>query len=917
MRLAGLVQPPVAERVASLRPTVASGGASVFELLGRLVVRWRFVMVAGWLVAAAILFFAPSLRDVGTADETSFLPRDVESVAARQLLAQGFPQDDAVGTATLVLLRDPGPLTDADRAYLREVSAWMTDPGGDPALDGVVKAVVTAENRPERTALLRSEDGTTEIATIEMTVPAFQERANDAVAAIREHLAETAPDGLAVHVTGQAGIGTDYLRAIADGTDRTTVVTIVLVVLILLAIYRAPLAALVPLITIGAAFLVARGLLGWLAQLGWSVSTLIDSFIVVLVFGVGTDYTIFLISRYREELGRIGAASRDVTGRAVAARVTVGRIGAVITASAATVVVGLSAMVIARFGMIQTTGPALAIAIVVALAAGLTLAPSLLVLFGPALFWPRHPKPLTAEMGTGVWDRVAAAIVRRPLVVSVVVVVAMAIPILLIPGARTDFDTLAELPAQSDARQGFDAVAAHMDKGRLMPMNVAIETPGLDLTSPEGLATFAALGDHLAAVEGVGSVRSLVDPTGEGVLDELRISPQVLDLAGTLGQVAANPQAIDLVVSDPATLGRLQAGLGWLEAVGRDVPAIGALPGAGQLATDLAAFDGALQRLAAGGLDPAEGTALRTEAADAAGRAAASLDALGSALAADPLHDLYLPDAAVVGDGTELARLVGEFVGPDGNVGRIVVVAQDDPYSTVAFETVDRLREALAEPVPGVPAGTTVLVGGSTAEFTDIRTTIDTDFRSVAIVTVIGVLLVLILLLRSLVAPVFLVATVLLSYGTTLHLAGGLFEGILGHGGMNYFLPLLVFVLLVALGSDYNIFVVSRIREESARRPIREGIRIGAARTGTVITSAGIILAGTFAALMTAPLEILFQVGAAVALGVLLDTFVVRSLLVPALIAVFGDLSWWPSGWVRRRPAGRPRAALPSAGRGP
>jgi putative drug exporter of the RND superfamily len=193
----------------------------------------------------------------------------------------------------------------------------------------------------------------------------------------------------------------------------------------------------------------------------------------------------------------------------------------------------------------------------------------------------------------------------------------------------------------------------------------------------------------------------------------------------------------------------------------------------------------------------------------------------------------------------------------------------------------------------------------------------DGDFRSVAVVTVIGVLLVLIVLLRSLVAPVFLVGTVLLSYGTTLHLAGGLFEGLLGQGGMNYFLPLLVFVLLVALGSDYNIFVVSRIREESAHRPIRDGIRVGAARTGTVITSAGIILAGTFAALMTAPLELLFQVGAAVALGVLLDTFVVRSLLVPALIAVFGDLSWWPSGWHRRRLSRRRPAGLSSAGRGP
>ncbi len=888
----------------------------MFELLGRLVVRLRLPIVVAWLVAAAILFFAPSLQDVGTADESSFLPRDVGSVAARELLARGFPEDDAVGTATLVLVREPGPLTDADRAYLDELAAWLTDPASDPALDGAVKMVVTAATRPERAALLRSEDGTTEIATIELTVPAFQERANEVVAALRARIAGTAPDGLRVHVTGQAAIGADYLRAIVDGTDRTTVVTIALVIVILLAIYRAPLAALVPLLTIGAAFLVARGLLGWLAQAGWSLSTLIDSFVVVLVFGVGTDYTIFLISRYREELGRVGAGSRDAAGRGIAARVTVTRIGAVITASAATVVVGLSAMVIARFGMIQTTGPALAIAIVVALAAGLTLAPALLVLFGPALFWPRHPRPVGQETGAGVWDRVAAGIVRRPLVVSLVVIAAMALPILLIPGARTDFDTLAELPAESDARMGFDVVADHMDKGRLMPIIVAIRTPATDLTSPDGLTAIAALGDRLAAVDGVDSVRSLVSPTGEGTPDEMRISPRLLELADGLERLGAGPAAVQLALADPGAVAGLRTGLGWLEARADDVPAFRALPGAGSLRADLVTLTAAMERLAAAD-DPATAAALAGEASQAAGRAAAALRSAGVELAGDPRRDLYLPDVSGGDAGEELDRLVGEFVGPDGSVGRIYVVAADDPYSTVAFETVDRLRDAVSGQIEGMPEETTVLVGGSTAEFTDIRTTMDGDFRSVAVVTVIGVLLVLVVLLRSLVAPIFLVATVLLSYGTTLHVAGGLFEGVLGHGGMNYFLPLLVFVLLVALGSDYNIFVVSRIREESAHRPIRDGIRVGAARTGTVITSAGIILAGTFAALMTAPLELLFQVGAAVALGVLLDTFVVRSLLVPALIAVFGDLSWWPSGWHRRRlPRGR-RAELSSAGRGP
>ena len=148
--------------------------------------------------------------------------------------------------------------------------------------------------------------------------------------------------------------------------------------------------------------------------------------------------------------------------------------------------------------------------------------------------------------------------------------------------------------------------------------------------------------------------------------------------------------------------------------------------------------------------------------------------------------------------------------------------------------------------------------------------------------------------------------TVLLSYGSSMGLAAWIFQDLLGQAGVNYFIPLMVFVLLVALGSDYNIFLMSRVREESEGRELREGIRLASARTGAVITSAGVILAGTFAALTTSPLLVLVQVGVIVSLGVLIDTFIVRSILVPALAASFGEWSWWPS---RRHGAPMPPAA--------
>ena len=876
----------------------------MFDRIGRAVVRAPLLVIAAWIAIAALcVLLAPSLSRVGSADETSFLPADVESVQARRIGAEAFPKDAAAATATLAFFREGG-LTPADAAYRDAFAAWLTDPATPAAVRDHVIGVTTVATDPLRAPEMRSEDDTTELASVRLDVVSFQQGANEAVSGIRAHAAATAPAGLVVHVTGSAGIGADYVASIVEGTDRTTIVTVFLVILILLAIYRAPLAALVPLLTIGAAYLVSRGLLGWVAEAGLKVSTLIESFVVVLVFGVGTDYTIFLISRYREELARTPDGGRSAASRAVAAQRTVARIGTVIAASAATVIVGLVSLAVARFGLVQTIGPAMALAIAVTLAAGLTLAPAFLVVFGPALFWPRHPKPIGEEAGVSAWDRLAAGIVRRPILVAAAVVAVLAIPALAIRAPTTSFDMLAELPTTSDARIGFELVAEHMDRGRLMPIVTYLDAPEADLTSPAGLAAIAKTTQAIAATEGVATARSLVAPTGVGIAEDLHPSAQLQTIAAGVGRLAL-PGAIDLALANPGALAGLATGGAWLDALGAGHPFVVADPSWANGAEARAVLTEALTGLMVPGTPSDAVVLLKQRAAGAAGDLAVALDAVASRLLATPDQDWFLARGLAGDAGAQVDRLVAAFVGPDGHVARISAVATDDPYSSAASKTVGRVRASIAAlaPVGGIRS----LVGGRTAEFADIHTTMEADFQVVAILTVLGILAVLALLLRSLVAPLYLVATVLLSYVTTVHLSGFVFEEILGQPGMNTYLPLIVFVLLVALGSDYNIFVTSRIREESATGDLRAGIRRASARTGTVVTSAGVILAGTFGSLMSAPLLILFQIGFAVALGVLIDTFIVRSILVPALAAGFGEWSWWPS---RRRGAGaQPPAA--------
>ena len=243
--------------------------------------------------------------------------------------------------------------------------------------------------------------------------------------------------------------------------------------------------------------------------------------------------------------------------------------------------------------------------------------------------------------------------------------------------------------------------------------------------------------------------------------------------------------------------------------------------------------------------------------------------------------------------------MLGSYVSADGTVTQLRVILAQDPYDNDAIELIPGIRRGLAGQAPLYGADARILAGGQTAAYADIRQTIGEDFWRVAAITVAGILLVLIVLLRALLAPLYLVATVLLSWMASLGIAALLFQDLLGHSGVSYFLPLIVFVLLVALGSDYNIFLMSRVREESDRLGIHDGIQVASARTGTVITSAGVILAGTFAAMAIAPLRMLLQIGVTVALGVLIDTFIVRSMLVPAITALFGKWAWWP--WHKRQ----------------
>jgi len=234
------------------------------------------------------------------------------------------------------------------------------------------------------------------------------------------------------------------------------------------------------------------------------------------------------------------------------------------------------------------------------------------------------------------------------------------------------------------------------------------------------------------------------------------------------------------------------------------------------------------------------------------------------------------------------------FVSPDGTTARIDLIFGDDPYDQPALTRIETIRSTVAESLLSSALGSQILVGGESAVQADTKASIDADISWLAPVSLLAIFGVLIILLRSIVAPLYLVFSVIVSFGATFGISVFIFQEVFGHTGVAYSNGVWMFIFLVALGADYNIFVMSRIREATRKEGIRNGIATAIGRTGGVVTSAGIILAGTFAVLTTLPLRDIFQLGFAVMLGVLIDTFVVRALLVPSMTALLGNLSWWP-----------------------
>jgi RND superfamily putative drug exporter len=759
----------------------------MFRLLGNLTARRpaAVAMIAIWGVALVTVgHFAPEWESVTVDGELEFLPPNSPSVKADAAFKDAFPLQYSSSNVAIVLSRSDHELTDADRDFVRDkLKKGLLKIAADTATDkdpGPIVSIHTFEERGAG-ALLESENKKAMLVVVELKT-AFQAAENpNVIARVEKLLAElksSLPTGLDIALGGSATAGRDLDAAEAETAHNIEFWTIGIVVALLLIIYRAPLVALIPLLTVFVSVSIAVPAIAWLAQANLlAPSRDLRIFIVVLAYGAGVDYCLFLIARFREELD-------SCEGSAEAIRRTLAGVGGPIAASALTVVCGIGMLAFARFQKIHEAGLGIPLALLVPFLGTLTFAAPLLRLIGPAAFWPRR-LACTSEHHSSLWAWVGERIVRRPLAIwlgTLLLMVPFAVLGIVMYG-DTNYNPLSDLPAGAPTRLAEAELAKHFPAGSTGPVTILLENDNVDFSTDKGAAVIAAL------------TKNLRDPKSEGK-DDLKLA-DVRSIAQPLGTTKPAREYLKRFKSTE---------------------------------------------------DDAD------------------------SIIRDDAQNFYVCQ-------TEKSA---------NHVTRIDIVLSADPLTRGAIDMLDRLEKKVGESLPPELAGSKIAFVGPTASIRDLSIVKQRDQHLIQVLVPCVVLVLLLILLRRVIVSVYLVLSVVFSYLCTFGVTWLVFRMLGGHEflGLDWKVPIFLFTILVAVGEDYNIFLVTRVQEEEPSNGPLRAIPIALARTGRVISSCGILMAGTFASLLSGSVRAMIELGFALSFGVLLETLVVRPILVPAFLVL-------------------------------
>ncbi len=900
-------------------------------------------IVVTWLaIAAGVGFFSPDLTKLAAEGQAKMLASDAESLRAADLVKQSWP-DQAYDAMAVAVLYRAGGLTEADRQFALRLSRRFEEAGRPPEMAQVLgpgsqPEVAARLESPDKTvSLVAVMLSSSFVAPVSHDAVAWMERqANSSQLGL--------PAGLELRWTGDAVIGRDYMANVQTSLNRAAVATVVLLLIVLLFVYRSIWLALVPLATIGVSLIISRGVLAWMMLAGWELSPLVELFLIAILFGTGTDFCLFLSWRFAEHLNPSNPAgsmrvtlSRSMTPLVTSAGTII--IGLLLmgttkfklfSSTGPSVALSLALALVATL----TLTPALLVVLARVYPRAFD------GLAGTSReFWDRLGR---AAMARPLRSWLFTVLAMVPL--SIIGLKTHFIQDLMteLPRDATsarDFRLVASkfdpgmlapltvvLESDTDLHRS-EGLALIDDVSRLLSHQrrlTEVRSATQPLGSPQ-LLERARLASRLAEVNA--GFHQLADGAGQlqkGLTEgaaKLRAAIWLEEKTGltlTGSPVDRGAPKSDATVTRvhrrdalTSSLKQASAVLQWSPGVppAWNLPALGqafeVMGQANKTAPQRAPADKALANHTQAGktaiksgaanakpsIEKPQEVLLRelTRAADGAAQIAGGASRANrevSAILNDPVGrralDHLLINDETVHDNPDLLRSFAAYITADGHRARIDLTQADRMFSHAAMDQVLTLRRRLNDYLgeyQGIQV--TAKVAGANAESADIRGLTYNDQVQSWFIVPIGVFLVLIVALRDPLACINLVATMVLTYAFALGATHLVFVTCLGAEGLDWKVPYFLFVLLIAVGVDYNVFLMSRLNEESQRRGLRDGIIRAIGQTGGLITSAAAITASSFASFLFSPLGSLRQLGFALVVGILIDAVLVRPLLVP------------------------------------
>ena len=922
--------------------------------IARLIRILALPIILFWLLLAlGTTLFTPSLGEVAGKHSVPMTPREAPAFKDMMNIGHKFQEFDTDSTAMVVLEGDD-KLGDSAHEFYNKIVAKLK-------ADKHVQNVQDFWSDPLTAAGSQSPDGKAAYVQVFLDGAQGTTPSHKSVAAVRKIVADVpAPPGVKAYVAGNTVLNTDTLIAAHNSMELMTTVTIGVIFVMLLFIYRSLKNALLALVLVRFQLYAAEGVVATAGNLNIiGLTPYAVSMVTMLTIATGTDYFIFLLGRYHE------ARSRG-EDREQAYYTAYDGVVHVILGSGLTIVGACLCLTATRLPYFQTMGVPCAIALVVTMLAGLTLAPALLVVASRFGFF--DPKREVSERG---WRKIGTLVSRWPKPIIVVTSFIAVIGFVSLATYVPSYNDKKYTPPDVAANVAQTAAERHFTPARMNPELLMVDA-GHDVRNPADMLIIDRIAKAVFHERGIGRVQTITRPLGAPIehssipfqiamqnsatlqtakfnndntaqmleqADELSRTVAIMEhMYGVMKDVTATTHSMvgrthDMVdttnelrdhIADFDDFFRPIRSYFYWEKHCFDIPVcwtlrslFDALDGIDQISEQLTGLSGDLDRLdklmpqllvdfpkMIDSMKRMRDFMLSTHSTMAGIQAHMQEGAEGATLMGQYFDEaknddsFYLPPE--VFQNPDFKRGLKMFVSPDGTAVRFIITHQGDPASVEGIQHVQGIKQAVADAIKGTPMESAkVSLAGTASMYSDMQNGVIIDLTIAGMATLILIFSIMLLITRSLVAALVIVGTVLASLGTACGLSVLLWQDILGLGLQWIVLPLTVIILL-AVGSDYNLLLVSRLKEEIPAG-LNTGIIRGMGASGRVVTAAGLIFAATMASMIVSDLRVIGQFGTAIGLGLLVDTFIVRAFMTPAIAAALGRWFWWPLNTFRMK----------------